>query len=184
MYTTDRLILRAYDPADFPALHALLNNLSVQTSGTRNPVAPCAPSRTKSIVEKGFDPAFFHAIVTLRSSPDAFVGYTVLSQPTVAKNRDAKYSLAIMPEYQGQGYGSEVTRFVVDWGFKMGGLHRVWLGVFATNVAGIKVYEKCGFKKEGQWPKEHWVNGEWVDGVLMAVLDEDWEKEQAALKQK
>ncbi|TFK97137.1 acyl-CoA N-acyltransferase [Pterulicium gracile] len=150
----------------------------------RKPVAPSTLSQAKTLVEKIFEPAFFHAIITLRSSSDTFIGYTVLAQPQVTKNRDAKYSVALLPEYQGHGYGTEVTRFIVDWGFRMGGLHRVWLGVFATNVGAIKVYEKCGFKKHGQWRKEHWVNGEWVDGVLMAIVDEDWEKEQAALEQK
>lgn len=144
MYTTDRLILRAYQPSDDAALHALNNSLPVQLAQRREPPSPTPMSFvTSTIVPKWFEQAYFHAIITLKGSPNILIGYVCLVPPSVPKNRDAMYVISLKEEEWGRGYGSEVTRWVIDWGFRMGGLHRVWLGVFGNNHGAIRAYEKA-----------------------------------------
>lgn len=51
---------------------------------------------------------------------------------------------------RGQGYGTEVTRLVLRHAFQILGLHNVMLTVYAYNAAGIRTYEKAGFREIGR----------------------------------
>lgn len=78
------------------------------------------------------------------------------------------------PDYLGKGIGTEVTRMVVDWGFKRLNAHRIWLGVNAENLGAIKCYEKVGFKREGVLRDEIWCQGKYVDAIRMSILENEW----------
>jgi RimJ/RimL family protein N-acetyltransferase len=49
-------------------------------------------------------------------------------------------------EYRGKGYGTEATQLILKYASTLN-LHRVELGVFDFNKAGIAVYEKCGLPR-------------------------------------
>ena len=48
-------------------------------------------------------------------------------------------------DYWGKGVGTEVTNLITDYALSTLGLAEVNLGVMSTNVAAIRVYEKCGY---------------------------------------
>jgi diamine N-acetyltransferase len=75
----------------------------------------------------------------------------------------------------GKGYGTEVTRLVVDYGFSGLGLHNVMLRCYATNEAGIRAYTKAGFKLIGRRRESRRRGGGYVDTVLMDCLASDIE---------
>jgi RimJ/RimL family protein N-acetyltransferase len=52
-------------------------------------------------------------------------------------------------------------------------LHRIWLRVYATNARAIRVYAKAGLHQEGVMREAAWIDGAWVDEVLMASLTEE-----------
>ena len=79
------------------------------------------------------------------------------------------------PDYLGKGIGTEVTRMVVDWGFKRLNAHRIWLGCSAENLGAIKCYEKVGFKREGVLREEIWSQGKYVDAVRYSILEGEWD---------
>lgn len=51
---------------------------------------------------------------------------------------------------RGRGYGTEVTRLMLGYACTVLGLHNVMLTVNAYNVAGIRAYEKAGFREFGR----------------------------------
>lgn len=147
MYTTDRLIIRAFKPADHPWIEKMLNDVSVQSLTDPCHIQP-APAHKVETVLKVLAGAYFFGIVTLKdpsSEAEAGpMGYVFLrGAEDVVKNRTVMLGLAIDPKFQGKGYGTEATRFVVDWSFRDGGLHRIWLGVYENNGAAKRVYEKA-----------------------------------------
>ena len=75
---------------------------------------------------------------------------------------------------RGQGYGTEVVRLLLDFAFKDLNLHRVYLHVFSTNTAVIRVYEKVGFVREGLLRKAAHINGAYVDVLVMGILREEY----------
>ena len=62
-------------------------------------------------------------------------------------------------------------------GFETLGLHRVDVKVAAYNTRALRCYGKCGFGREGVERDSFFVDGQWHDDVLMAVLREERETE-------
>jgi len=74
----------------------------------------------------------------------------------------------------GRGIGSEATYLVTKYAFETLNLNRVWLHVTTDNVAGIRAYEKAGFRREGLLRQHLYREGRYFDIVSMAVLREEW----------
>ena len=49
-------------------------------------------------------------------------------------------------------------------------LHRVQLNVLATNARAIGSYRAAGFEEEGRLTHAAFIDGQWVDVVIMAAL--------------
>jgi hypothetical protein len=74
---------------------------------------------------------------------------------------------------QDHGYGTEATGLVLDYAFDTVGLHRVELEVYDFNGRGQRCYEKAGFVQEGVLRESRFLDGRWVDTVVMAILRTD-----------
>ena len=80
---------------------------------------------------------------------------------------------------RGRGFGSEAAKLIVEYGFKVLGLHKIMLRVFADNGSAIRSYEKAGFVKEAYLKDEVRVNGEYRDFVLMALIQGEDQRRKA-----
>ncbi|KAK0457459.1 acyl-CoA N-acyltransferase [Desarmillaria tabescens] len=174
MFTTKRLYLRAFRDSDLASLLNLWNDPLVQPMVTNEYVVPRG-SRFTEYLRKAADSEknVLWLMVEARDSGE-FVGQTSLTVGN-PKNRDGTFGIMFLPKFWGQGYGTEVTRFVVDYSFRELGLHRVSLSVFERNRNAIDLYKRVGFLEEGRKRKVNWVQGGWEDIFLMAILDEEWE---------
>ncbi len=87
------------------------------------------------------------------------------------RNRRADFGISIgEPEFRGRGYGTEATQLMLDYAFTVVGLHNVALTVAEFNPAGIRAYEKAGFREFGR-RKECWLmNGRLWDEIHMQCL--------------
>ncbi|AWW39490.1 GNAT family N-acetyltransferase [Streptomyces cadmiisoli] len=101
------------------------------------------------------------------------VGEVVLNEWN-PEARSCNFRTLIGPRGRGRGLGTEATRLIVGHGFEQLGLHRIELAAYGTNHRALRVYEKVGFVREGVRREAAWRDGEWVDEVLMAVLDREW----------
>ncbi|MDP9469538.1 MAG: GNAT family N-acetyltransferase [Chloroflexota bacterium] len=88
----------------------------------------------------------------------------------------AEFGLVIgEQEARGRGYGTEVTRLMLDFAFTALGLHSVMLRVYAYNLAGQRTYQKAGFRELGR-RRESWLfAGRRWDEVYMECLASDFE---------
>ena len=82
-------------------------------------------------------------------------------------------------EYWGKGYGRESIRLLVDYGFRMRNLHKIWLNTSGDNERAIRCYRACGFIEEGRLRQHAWSNGSYRDTVYMGILQEEWLAAQA-----
>lgn len=76
----------------------------------------------------------------------------------------------------GRGYGTEAAKLIVNYAFSNLKLHKVSLRVLDENLVAKKSYEKVGFKEEGHFRDEVFLNGEYKDVIFMAIFD-DGERE-------
>lgn len=58
------------------------------------------------------------------------------------KNREGTLVINILPEFWGNGYGTEILECVIDHGFKNLALHRLSLAVFSYNQRAVATYKK------------------------------------------
>lgn len=74
------------------------------------------------------------------------------------------------PDARGRGLGTEAVRLLLDYGFTVLGLHNILLTVYAFNPAGIRCYEKAGFKIVGRRRESRRQANERHDEIYMDAL--------------
>ena len=79
------------------------------------------------------------------------------------------------PAYVGQGYGRDALTVLLDWGFRIQNLRRIWLDTLATNERALRAYRACGFVEEGRQREHFYYDGAYVDAVFMGILRSEWE---------
>lgn len=73
-------------------------------------------------------------------------------------------------EFHGRGYGAEAITLLLQHGFNDLHLQRIYLEVFSNNTRAISAYEKAGFITEGVKKKAAYINGVFIDILLMAII--------------
>jgi ribosomal protein S18 acetylase RimI-like enzyme len=113
-----------------------------------------------------------------RHTPDQFlvaeldrriVGYIRLARPTpLAANAHVLQvqGLAVAEEARGRGVGRVLIRAAVEEA-RRHGARRLTLRVLGHNTPARKLYEAEGFAVEGVLPEEFFLDGRYVDDVLM-----------------
>ena len=91
------------------------------------------------------------------------------------QNSRAEYGILIgEPDAHGKGYGREASELILRYAFAELELHRVYLHVFADNVAAIRLYERAGFRLEGTLRQHALKRGLFRDVIVMALLKDQW----------
>jgi len=92
-------------------------------------------------------------------------------------NRTAEFGILIGEKsLWNQGYGTEATRLMVKHGFETLNLNRIFLHVYETNPRAMRAYEKVGFVREGIMREARYINGVYINVVLMSILRSEWDK--------
>jgi putative acetyltransferase len=81
--------------------------------------------------------------------------------------------LAIHPQYYGKGLGQTMIAEILALGLQQGFL-RIELSVATNNERAIRLYEKCGFKREGLLRKYSYLKKEdrYIDEIIMSWIDD------------
>ena len=83
----------------------------------------------------------------------------------------AEFGIGILERsLQGQGYGTEATRLMLFYGFRVLGLHAIQLTVDGANPGGQRAYEKAGFKLAGRYREAVLVDAKRYDLIHMDIL--------------
>jgi RimJ/RimL family protein N-acetyltransferase len=74
------------------------------------------------------------------------------------------------PANRRQGFGAEAMRLAIDYCWNHLNISRIALTVFKHNTAAIQLYRQLGFKKEGEFRRALFIDGRWIDVLVMAIL--------------
>jgi len=90
-------------------------------------------------------------------------------------NRNAGFGLVIgAREWWGQGIGTEMGLLMLNHAFRDLGLMRVYAYQLTTNLASIRLHEKCGFRHEGVLRQAVYKNGQYCDLNVMGILADEF----------
>jgi RimJ/RimL family protein N-acetyltransferase len=86
-------------------------------------------------------------------------------------HRTAEFGIGILePSLRGQGFGTEATKLMLFYGFRLLGLHSIFLTVDGANPGGQRAYEKAGFKLAGRYREAIMVDAQYYDLIHMDIL--------------
>jgi RimJ/RimL family protein N-acetyltransferase len=88
--------------------------------------------------------------------------------------KTARVWYVLHPSHRGQGLAHEAVRALLDFAFGTLALHRVSAEVDPRNGPSLRVAERLGMRKEAHHLENEWLQGEWVDTVVFAVLAREW----------
>lgn len=89
--------------------------------------------------------------------------------PNLPRRRHAGHiGISVAEAWQGKGVGKVLMQAGIDLADKWLNLMRLELEVYVDNEAGIRLYERFGFEREGVLRRHAFRNGEYVDAVMMA----------------
>jgi len=176
---SSRLWYRAPEPADVPRITVWINDPRVRRHlATR--VFPLSLLAEQKWIERiNPDPTQAGSDhVVLLFGPkggDVPIGSTGLHGINWIARR-AEWGILIgEPEQWNRGFGREVARRMLHYGFAELNLHRIELRVNTANLAGIKAYEAAGFVREGTLRDAAWVDGHHENILVMSVLRQEWQ---------
>jgi len=90
-------------------------------------------------------------------------------------HKHAEYGIFIGDrEYWHQGIGTQAGKMILEYGFRVLRLNKIYLRHVAYNIAGAKSYKKLGFKKEGVQRQHIRRNGHWHDEPIMSILKDEF----------
>jgi RimJ/RimL family protein N-acetyltransferase len=169
MLVGERVTLRAVRPDDVPVLEAWLADPTLWQLTRDDPVVP----RSRAEAERTWqaaDPAVASFAIEAGSRVVGACGLFAID----LHNRSADLGLWLGdPSARGHGYGGEVVGLLVDYGFRLRGLHRLQIETLATNAAMRALAERAGFRLAGTLREAAWVDGRFVDVRRYDLLADD-----------
>ena len=111
-----------------------------------------------------------HPVVVAEALGD-IIGWASLNKfsPRAAYRFVADLSVYVDRQWRGKGIGSLLLQEVVTRARSIG-YHKIVLSAFPFNQAGMRLYEKFGFRTVGIYREQGWLDGRWVDTIIMEKL--------------
>lgn len=173
---SDRLMLRAFVPADRPAYDAYHGRPEVYRF-------LYAPVPAGQALEKQFAAALstrFAAdgdtlrLAVVRREDAALIGEVLLTLANTAALQ-AEIGYIFNPDHAGAGYATEAVRRMLEIGFTRFGFHRIFARLDPLNAGSVGVVERLQFRREAHFLQNDRFAGVWGDEVIYALLRTEWE---------
>lgn len=94
-----------------------------------------------------------NSVLLLAESETGLVGNIDLTGSARSKmHHTAMLGMGILEDWRGIGLGSILVQSALNWARDESALRVIWLDVYASNTAGVKLYRKSGFEVSGTVP--------------------------------
>jgi len=172
MLKGERVILRPIRSDDIARQHDF--NQDIELYGLMNSYPRVSPlEKAQAFYESRTKPDDDLAPFAIEAD-GKYIGHCTL---TGLKHPHGNLNLSILigdRAYWGRGYGREVVRLLLDYGFYYLGGRFIGLTTHAKNERALRCFKACGFVEECRPRKEIWVEGEYTDLVKMSILRSEW----------
>jgi ribosomal-protein-alanine N-acetyltransferase len=177
---TERLTLRPFTKADFSALHSYASDPENVKSMVWGPNDEKASRNFLEEAEEKWkcNPVLdYEFAVVKKDSGDVIGGCGVYLNRS---RSEAMLGWILNRHYWKQGYGTELAKELICFGFEDLNLHRIYATCNTENYGSYRVMENCGMRREAEFKKNRFGRvGDrevWYDEYHYAILKEEWEK--------
>jgi putative acetyltransferase len=166
MTDTSAPTIRAAEPADAPAVSALLGRPGAVEGTLQVPDMPVA-SRLDFL--QRIEPRDCKLVAAADGEIVAMGGLHTV-QASLRRSHVRLLGIAVAGEWQGRGVGRQMMGRLLDWADHWAGVLRIELHVHVDNEPAIALYRSLGFLEEGRHRAYALKNGRYVDSLSMARL--------------
>ena len=92
------------------------------------------------------------------------------------ENKQVEIGCTLNKNFQNKGYATESVERVIDYLFKELRKHRIATSIDPSNMSSIRLVERIGFRKEAHFIESLFIKGKYVDDLVYALIEKDWEK--------
>ncbi len=175
---TERLVLRSFTDADLETFVTYRSDPEVARYQGWN--APFTEEQGRAFIEEmthkqPATPNEWYQLAIERKSDGRMLGDIAF----VVKGADAQQAelgLTLARAEQGQGYGTEAVRRLLDYLLCELKLHRVFANCDVENPAAFRVLERIGMRREAHFVENLWFKGGWASEYWYAILDREWQE--------
>jgi RimJ/RimL family protein N-acetyltransferase len=177
---THRLVLRALNPADAPALlvyhgqgdvHRFLPTPAMDVDAVSARLS--AGSWSRRAIENEGEALFLG--IQLREGSE-LMGDVMISWRS-EQHQVAEIGCVIQPDYSGKGYATEASRIVLAMAFTGLKAHRVVAYIDWRNQASVRLVERLGMQRDGLMRENKFISGERRSELVYSLLRHEWENE-------
>ena len=188
-FRSERLLYRAVEDTeeDTALFHSILSDAQAYANSCPFLLKPQSATLSAYFKSRVVENALLGVVICLpgcassassaSSESPIPIGCISLSSPAAGRehHRNSSISIDIIASCQRQGYGSEAIEWVLNWGFRVAGLHRIEIDAFSWNEGAMRLYERLGFVLEGRARESLWYQGGWHDNLSFSMLEGEWE---------
>lgn len=93
-------------------------------------------------------------------------------------NRSADFSIYIGYQdlYIDDIYAIDASKLLIDYGFGILNLHRLWSEIYSIDSAKQTFFQKLGFTLDGALRETYWYEKKWHDSLFYSLLSSDRHK--------
>ena len=112
-----------------------------------------------------------HPVLVAVDDAGEVVGWGSLNQfnPRAAYDHVADFSVYVAREHRGRGVGRLLVQALEERARAIG-FHKMVLAAFPYNEAGMRLYERSGFRTVGVYREQGMLDGKWVDVIVMEKI--------------
>lgn len=175
---TERLYLRPFEESDFEAVHSyasVAENVQYMIWGP-NEEAHTRAFISHAIAQSKEKLCKDYQYAAVIKSSQKLIGACNL---TLIGNEEAELGWILHRDYWKQGFGTEMGRRLLEFGFSELGLHRIIARCDTENYGSYRVMEGIGMRREGCFlearPAHKFSDKKYGDVYSYAILRDEWE---------
>jgi len=174
---TERLILRKLKKDDFEAVHSYM---SCSETGIYLPWGTNKEQEARSYIDLAMtesekEPIFHYHYAAILKETGGLIGGCRVSC-------DGSLCWVLHRDHWNRGFGTEMGRAMMKYGFEELGLHRLFASCDTENVASYRLMEKLGMRREGTFleyrPPNKLSGKKYSDCFIYAILKDEWETQK------
>jgi RimJ/RimL family protein N-acetyltransferase len=116
--------------------------------------------------------SFIFAIINKET--DLYIGNIEIKITSQSSRRGEIGIVIFNKNYWNKGFGTESIKILLKFAFNNLNLNSVELEVFANNQRAIQCYKKCGFKQMGVRREAIFMEGKYIDSLLLDMTVNEW----------
>ncbi len=172
---TERLILREFRAEDFESVHRYASKPEVTKY---LPFGPNTEEETCLFLHKALEyklqnPRSDYEFAVILKKDNVLIGGCGI-HITSSSNKEGSIGYCFDSQFWRNGYALESANALIQFGFSILKLHRIFATCHPENIGSAKVLERVGMVKEGCLREHKYQKGKWRDSFIFSILDYEY----------